>query len=71
MCNPPQDIGGARHFVKTTHRVIHAAHFPGRVKHVGWSSFSGKGVLIIAIDIGNLNVFSTAKKFLNEPNILS
>ena len=28
-------------------------------------------MLIIAIDIGNLNVLSTAKKFLNEPNILS
>ena len=31
---PPQDLGEARHFVKTARRVIQAAHLSGGVTHV-------------------------------------
>ena len=30
---PSQDLRGARHFVKTAHRVVHAAHFSGTFTH--------------------------------------
>ena len=69
---PPQELGGARHFVKNcsqgaTYSTFFRGSHPCRVELV----FRGEGVLIIEIDIGNLNFLSTKRIFLNESNFLS